>query len=198
MSSLNTILPPFGPDRSWTLFIDRDGVINQKRDNDYVKHWGEFIFIPGVLDALSVLSQRFGRLIVVTNQRGIGRGLMTEADLADVHARMMQEIEAAGGKIDRIYHAPHLAGDDHRGWRKPKPGMALQAQEDFPDIDFAKSIVIGDSLSDMMFGRNAGMHTVWVTEETNPLPSDDSVDLRIAGLPEFSQWLERVQQSSSS
>ncbi len=187
MSDLSMILPPSGPDRSWTLFIDRDGVINQKRDNDYVKHWSEFIFIPDVIESLSVLSQHFGRLIVVTNQRGIGRGMMSEEDLADIHARMIQQIEAGGGSIDRIYHAPDLAENDHRGWRKPRPGMALQAAKDFPDINLVKSIVIGDSLSDMKFGRNAGMKTVWVADLAKPNPEPNLVDVRLRGLPEFTQ-----------
>lgn len=189
MSDLSTILPPSGPDRSWTLFIDRDGVINQKRDNDYVKHWGEFIFVPGAKEALAVLSQRFGRMIIVTNQRGIGRGLMTTDDLEDVHQKMMDQITEANGRIDKIYFAPDLAENDHKGWRKPKPGMAHQAQTDFPEIDFNKSIVIGDSLTDLMFGRNAGMATAWVTKETEVLSTDDLVDMRVSGLPEFASWL---------
>lgn len=190
MSVLNTILPPSGPDHSWTLFIDRDGVINQKREDDYVKTWDEFMFIPEVPESLAVLSQRFGRLIVVTNQRGIGRGIMTEADLADIHSRMLAGIEAAGGRIDRIYHAPDLADSDHRKWRKPQPGMALQAKVDFPEIDFARSLVIGDSVSDMQFGRNAGMFTVWVAEEGESLPAGDLVDLRVESLPAFLAWLD--------
>ncbi len=198
MSDLSTILPPSGPDRSWSLFIDRDGVINQKRDDDYVKAWAEFTFIPGVLEALAVLSQYFGRLIVVTNQRGIGRGLMTEADLADIHARMISMIHAEGGRIDRIYHAPDLSDQDHRGWRKPLPGMAWQAQADFPEIDFAKSLVIGDSLSDMKFGRNVGMATVWVSPETITPPTEDLVDLRVDGLPDFARQVSTFPVPSSS
>lgn len=190
MSDLSTILPPSGPDRSWTLFIDRDGVINQKRDNDYVKHWGEFIFIPGAIEALAVLSQRFGKMIVVTNQRGIGRGLMSEEDLSDIHSRMLDQLHDADVRIDKIYHAPHLAENDIRGWRKPKDGMARQAVLDFPEIDLAKSIVIGDSLTDMMFGRNAGMLTAWISDRKT-VPPDDLVDLMLSGLSEFAAWLSQ-------
>lgn len=198
MSDLSTILPPSGPDRSWTLFIDRDGVINQKRDNDYVKHWGEFIFIPGAIEALSVLSQRFGRMIIVTNQRGIGRGLMSEEDLADIHQKMSSDLETGGVVIDRIYHAPDLAENDTRGWRKPKDGMARQAVLDFPEIDLTKSIVIGDSLTDMMFGRNAGMYTSWVADPSAELATPELVDLRVTGLEGFADWLNRYPLPSST
>jgi HAD superfamily hydrolase (TIGR01662 family) len=77
---------------------------------------------------------------------------------------MMAEIEAAGGRIDSIYAATVLVDDDPEGIRKPKIGMAQQAQRDFPDIDFAKSIIVGDSLTDMQFGRNAGMFTILVSD----------------------------------
>lgn len=177
------------PDRSWTLFIDRDGVINRKRDNDYVKSLNEFIFIPGSLVGLRVLSHIFGRLVIVTNQRGIGRGLMTDTALHEIHAHMLREIEAAGGKIDQIYYCPHLEENDHKGWRKPKIGMALQAQIDFPEIDFTKSIMVGDAISDMQFGRNAGMYTVWISTQAISPHHQDLIDLHVSSLLEFSNWL---------
>ena len=165
MPNIKDIITQGEINHSWALFIDRDGVINQRRINDYVKSWDQFNFIDQVLESLKVFSSLFGPMVIVTNQRGIGRGLMTEEDLADIHQRMLKEIHQAGGRVDKIYHCPDLAENDHRGWRKPKIGMALQAKEDFPQIDFNKSIMIGDSISDMEFGRNAGMYTVYVTEE---------------------------------
>jgi len=184
-------LPVSELDRSWTLFIDRDGVINRKREADYVKRWEEFIFVEGVIEAIAVLREVFGRLIVVTNQRGIGRGLMSEADLADIHARMEAAIEAGGGKLDRIYHCPELAENDHRGWRKPQPGMAWQAKADLPEIDFNRSIVIGDAFSDMQFGRNAGLYTVWVGTGEPPAEKRSLIDMQVDSLLAFSQWVER-------
>src|ERR1035437_5353027 len=94
-------------DKSWTLFLDRDGVINKKLDDDYVKHWGEFEFLPGVLEAIAGCSNIFGRSVVVTNQRCIAKGIITKEQLDTLHKRMVQEIELAGGRIDKIYHCPH-------------------------------------------------------------------------------------------
>jgi histidinol-phosphate phosphatase family protein len=138
-----------------TLFLDRDGVINKLRLNDYVKNWDEFEFLPGILETLCLLSKRFKRIIVVTNQRGIGKGLMTENMLQDIHKKMIAAIENAGGRIDRIYYCTAISENDPD--RKPNTGMALQAKRDFPDIDFSKSIMVGDSESDEIFAQRAGM-----------------------------------------
>ena len=138
-----------------TLFLDRDGVINRLRPNDYVKNWEEFEFMPGMLDRLARWSGRFRRILVVTNQRGVGKGIMSLDDLNRIHDRMIEEIEHHGGRIDRVYFGTALSPDDPN--RKPQTGMAQQARIDFPDIDFARSLMIGDSESDRQFARNAGM-----------------------------------------
>lgn len=174
--------PPFSIDRAWSLFLDRDGVLNAKRENDYVKHWGEFTFLPGVLEAMRHLSACFGRIIVVTNQHGIGRRLMSIEALEDIHQRMLEAIDAHGGRIDQIYHCPDLAEHDLRGWRKPKVGMALEAKRTFPEIEFKKSIMIGDSISDMDFGRRVGMHTVWVSKEEPSAAQAPLVDVSVESL----------------
>ena len=147
--------------KSWTLFLDRDGVINKRRIGNYVEHIEQFQFIPGVLDALNLLSSIFGRTIIVTNQQGIGKGLMTEEDLHKIHAYLVTTVSRHGGKIDHIYHAPDLA-DHNSPFRKPNIGMALQAKIDFPEIDFNRSIMVGDSISDLEFGRRAGMTTIFI------------------------------------
>lgn len=149
-------------DSSWTLFLDRDGVINTKIDNDYIKKWEEFHFIDGVLNSMNLFSKKFHRIIIVTNQQGIGKGLFTEEALSAVHQQMKNEIERAGGRIDAIFHCPALASD-HSEFRKPNIGMALAAKHKFPDIDFTKSIMVGDSISDMEFGKRAGMKTVYIS-----------------------------------
>lgn len=148
-------------DRSWTLFLDRDGVINRKRDNDYVKNPGELELLPGAIDAIVSFARFFGRIIVVTNQQGIGKGLMSEDDLAEIHGNISNEVIANGGRIDAFYHAPQLASENSP-YRKPEIGMALKAQEDFPEIDFSKSVMIGDSPGDMKFAENAGMFAVFI------------------------------------
>src|SRR5688572_23731927 len=89
-----------------TLFLDRDGVINERIPGDYVKNWDEFIFLDGVLEALNILARKFNRIVVVTNQQGIAKGLMTEEDLNKVHQRMVLEIQESGGKIDKVYFCP--------------------------------------------------------------------------------------------
>jgi histidinol-phosphate phosphatase family protein len=138
-----------------TLFLDRDGVINKLRINDYVKTWNEFEFLPGVLEALRFLSKRFKYIIVVTNQRGVGKRLMTENMLQDIHKKMIKTIEEAGGRIDKVYYCTAISENDPD--RKPNIGMALRAKKDFPDIDFSKSIMIGDSEYDKIFAQKTGM-----------------------------------------
>lgn len=155
---------PFAIDKSWTLFLDRDGVINRRFEGDYVKRVEEFELLPGVVEAIAKFSQHFGRVLVVTNQQGIGKGLYTVADLDRIHDHLHHEVEKAGGKIDAVYFAPQLE-KEKSPMRKPGTGMALQAQQDFPEIDFSKSIMVGDTRSDMLFGRNAGMHTVFIAHE---------------------------------
>lgn len=175
-TSLFTILKEWGVDKSWTLFLDRDGVINERIVGGYVKKVEEFIFLDGVLEAIKKLSKIFGRIVVVTNQQGIGKGLMSKEDLKKVHDYMLSEVEKAGGRIDNVYFAPGLAAPDNE-LRKPNIGMALQVQKDFTEINFSKSVMIGDSPSDMEFGKNAGMKTIFVGQE-NDLADEVILSLR--------------------
>lgn len=172
-------------DKTWTLFLDRDGVINKKLDDDYVKHWIEFEFIDGVFDALKKIDSTFGTVVVVTNQQCIGKGIIRTEDLELIHQNMMYEITYLKGRIDKIYHSPYLASDNHPT-RKPGIGMAHLAKKDFPNVDFTKSIIVGDSLSDMEFGRNAGMKTVYVSTQPK---QDERIDFNVKSLLEFSNLL---------
>ena len=155
-------------DRSWTLFLDRDGVINHETEGEYVTQWSEFKFYDGVKQALEIFAQKFNRIIIITNQRGISKGLMDEGDLRDIHLNMLGAIEAAGGRIDRIYYCIDMNDDSMN--RKPNPGMALQAKQDFPEIDFKRSLMIGNTMADMQFGRNIGAHTIFISSN-RPVPS---------------------------
>jgi histidinol-phosphate phosphatase family protein len=148
--------------KDWTLFLDRDGVINRKLDNDYVKTIREFDFLPKVKQSISEFKKIFKRIVIVTNQQGVGKGLMTENDLEKVHTHMLSRLHQEQILVDKVYFCPDLAAQNSIN-RKPNIGMALQAQKDFPEINFAKSVMIGDSLSDMEFGRNAGMTTIFIT-----------------------------------
>src|SRR5579863_6828986 len=124
--------------RSWTLFLDRDGVINEEKAEDYIYNFHEFIFYDGVKEAMSIFSKIFSLIIITTNQRGIGKGLMTEHDLHEIHKNMVDDIKAAGGHVDKIYFATSLENDDPL--RKPQTGMALLAKNEFPQIDFSRSV----------------------------------------------------------
>lgn len=173
-------------DKSWSLFLDRDGVLNKRLEGDYVKTLDEFEFIDQVPDALKILTNKFGKTFIVTNQQGIGKGLYTENDLNIIHHYLADEIEKHGGRIDKIYFSPHLASLNHPT-RKPGIGMALQAQAEHPDVDFSRSIIVGDSMSDMEFGRAAGMLTVFISEE--PV-KDSKIDYNFSSLFEFASKFE--------
>ncbi|MFN8397958.1 MAG: HAD family hydrolase [Bacteroidia bacterium] len=156
-------------DLGWTLFLDRDGVLNRRIRDDYVRTWAEWEWLPEVLEALAELSKRFGQLVVVTNQRGIARGFYTEADLAGIHAKMKADVEAAGGRIDAVYFCPH---DKEEGCdcRKPEPGMILKAAKELPGVDLKRSLLVGDSLSDMQAAKAAGIPAVFVGEMGVSMP----------------------------
>jgi histidinol-phosphate phosphatase family protein len=170
-------------DKNWSLFLDRDGVINKKLDNDYVKHWIEFEFLEGTFAALKKFNDIFGKIVVVTNQQGIGKGLYRTEDLELIHKNMLYELAYFGGRIDKVYFSPYLAAENHPT-RKPGTGMALQAQKDFPEIDFKKSIMVGDSMSDMEFGRTLGMTTVFISSEKM---QNDKIDFCYSSLQQFSE-----------
>jgi D-glycero-D-manno-heptose 1,7-bisphosphate phosphatase/D-glycero-alpha-D-manno-heptose 1-phosphate guanylyltransferase len=177
-------------DNSWTLFLDRDGVLNVEKKDHYVLNPSEFIFLERVHEALKILSEIFGLILVASNQRGVAKQLMTLEDLQNVHAYMMQEIVQQKGRIDKIYFCTDL--DNSSPNRKPNPGMALQAKKDFPQIDFSKSIMAGNKLSDMQFARNAGMHGVFIAS-TNPeivLPHE-LIDARFNSLFEFATTIHQ-------
>jgi len=184
-------------DKSWTLFLDRDGVINRRIEGDYVRNWKQFEFLPRALEAISSLSNLFGRIIIVTNQRGIARGLMTEGDLNDIHKRMLLLIRNMGGRIDGIYYCPHEL-KDNCDCRKPKIGMALRAKTDFPEIDFRKSVVVGDSVSDMEFAEKIGALSVLVADEgIDTGVAQRLADVVVGSLYEFWQLIQTVKQSTT-
>ena len=147
------------------LFLDRDGVLNVLRPNDYVKSPDELEILPGVPEAIEICRKHFDHIIIVTNQQGVGKGLMTENDLAAVHRKLIDNI----GPIDHIYYCTQRERE-HSLRRKPSVGMALEARKDF-NIDLHKSVMVGDTASDMLFGRRSGMLTVLVENNFNDTPS---------------------------
>lgn len=159
----------------WTLFLDRDGVINVRIIDGYVTKTEEFEFLPNVIEAFKIFKNKFKRIIVVTNQQGVGKGVMTIEDVISVHNYMNQQIENQGGKIDKIYFCPQLKSVKDN-YRKPSPKMAFFAKDDFPEIDFSKSIMVGDMNSDIEFGKNAGMKTVFIGDNELKINPDSRYD----------------------
>lgn len=169
----------------WTLFLDRDGVINHRLVDNYVKTIDEFHLLNGVASAVAQANQLFHKVVVVTNQQGIGKGVMTERNLLDVHHYCSELLALEKAQIDAYYFAPQLAADNCNN-RKPKTGMAFQAKKQFSTIDFSKSVMVGDSNSDIEFGKNAGMKTVFVAYDKTIHPT---ADLTVHSLAEFIQQL---------
>jgi D-glycero-D-manno-heptose 1,7-bisphosphate phosphatase len=152
------------PDPFTTIFLDRDGVINRKMpEGCYVARWEDFEILPGVPEAIARLNRAGKRVIVASNQRGIFLDLYTEADLLTIHARFCEILATAGGHIDGFYFCPH----DRKvcRCRKPGPGMFEAAQKDFPEIEAKKSVMVGDSHSDIEFGHRLGMPTIFLKGE---------------------------------
>jgi D-glycero-alpha-D-manno-heptose 1-phosphate guanylyltransferase len=175
-------------DKSWTLFIDRDGVINHEKKDEYILNWATFKFYEGVKEAIGIFARKFGRVIIISNQRGVGRQLMSESDLLDIHKNMQAEIETAGGRIDKIYYC--TSTDSKHICRKPNPGMAFLAKRELPNIDLSRSVMVGNKPSDMLFGRLAGVYTVFVrsTNHDQPFPHQD-IDLVFNSLVDFAKAL---------
>lgn len=169
----------FSLNPEWTIFLDRDGVINHRRPGSYIKSIKEFEFTEGAKEAIKKLSSHFKRIVVVTNQQGLGKGLMTVEELNEVHKYMVDEIEKAGGRIDGVYFCPGLA-KEKSGCRKPNPDMAFYAKRNFPEIDFKKSIIIGDSISDMQFGKNLGMKTILIPTKEEEIYQYPSIEVDLS------------------
>jgi D-glycero-D-manno-heptose 1,7-bisphosphate phosphatase/D-glycero-alpha-D-manno-heptose 1-phosphate guanylyltransferase len=172
------------------LFLDRDGVINYENQGTYVRNWSEFIFYPRAVENIAFFNKRFQRIFLATNQRGISRDLMTLEDLADIHEKMLKAIEQGGGKIDRIYFCTDA--EVSSPCRKPNPGMAFQAVSDFPGTDLKTSVMVGNNISDMLFGKNAGMKTIFL-RTTSPdldLPHE-AIDSHFDNLDAFARALEK-------
>jgi len=164
-------------DSTWSLFLDRDGVINKKLDNDYVKNVDEFEFVEGAQVSIQKMTKLFGR---------IGKGIMTHEDLKVVHDYMEEGLKPFDVKFDALYYCPDLAAENTL-CRKPNIGMALHAKKDFPEVDFLKSIIVGDSITDIQMGKRAGMKTVFIHEDVaNP----EEADFVVKSLDEFSILLE--------
>jgi D-glycero-D-manno-heptose 1,7-bisphosphate phosphatase len=143
------------------VFLDRDGVLNEKMpEGRYVAKWADFRMLPGVPEAVARLNRAGMRVIVVSNQRGVALGLYSAADVEAVHACLQARLGEQGGHIDAFYFCPH--DRQECDCRKPLPGMFEQARREFPEISIPSSLMVGDSLSDIQFGKRLGMRTVYI------------------------------------
>jgi D-glycero-D-manno-heptose 1,7-bisphosphate phosphatase len=136
------------------LFLDRDGVVIENRDA-YVRSWEDVVFIPGALESLVKINKSDHRIVVVTNQSAVGRGIITLERANEINQFFLKEIQKWGGRIDQIYICPH-SPDDHCSCRKPLPGLLFQAAHEL-SLNLSQSILIGDALSDLAAGQAAGL-----------------------------------------
>ena len=160
----------------WTLFLDRDGVINERNFGGYITKYEDIIFRPGSLESIAILRSYFKRIIVVTNQQCVAKGLISESELDMIHEKMCNDIKKAGGYIDEVLVAKELK-NQFPFHRKPNSTMALMAKDQFEDIQFEKSMMVGDTDSDIEFGKNLGMKTVLVkSAEKTTLKADIEIN----------------------
>lgn len=153
--------------RQPAVILDRDGVLNKKAPKaEYIKSWSDFMWLPGAIESIGLLRATNHKIIIVTNQAGIARGMMTESDLFDIHEKMKLELLNNNASIDAIYYCPH-GWDEGCICRKPKPGMLYQAQRDF-HLDLTRTYFIGDDIRDQEAGDAAGCKTI-LTEPNSSL-----------------------------
>ena len=172
-------------DESWTLFLDRDGVINERIMSGYVLDYKDFHFKQGVLESFASLSSKFKYVFVVTNQQCVALEKISLADLAAIHQQMKVDIEKVGGKITQVFAATELK-DQEPFMRKPSMGMGKLAKELYPAVDFSKAIMVGDTNTDLIFGKKLGMKTVLVVTEEKVSVKADCV---VKSLNELNQLL---------
>jgi D-glycero-D-manno-heptose 1,7-bisphosphate phosphatase len=177
------------------IFLDRDGVINQRPvEGEYITRWEDFHILPGVAESISLLNRAGFRVIVITNQRCVAKHQITEAALQEMHRRMLEVLSAQGATLDAVYYCPH----DHEPacqCRKPQPGMILEAAQAW-SIDLKASWMIGDSSSDIEAGRRAGCKTIYISGKTAEIPT--SADFTVASLLEAVRKILALEQSHAS
>jgi D-glycero-D-manno-heptose 1,7-bisphosphate phosphatase len=143
------------------VFLDRDGVINKNAPiGDYIKSVGELEVLPGVADAIRLLNESGFRVIVVSNQRGVGRGMMTAGDVEEIHGALLDELARSGARIDAVYYCPHE--ENTCDCRKPAIGMFRRALEDFPEIEIDGSVMVGDSPRDVEAARALSLTPIFI------------------------------------
>jgi histidinol-phosphate phosphatase family protein len=163
------------------VFFDRDGVVNVSPGDGYVLSWEDFCFAPGIIEALALCRSRGYATILVTSQQGVGKGLMTQAALDDIHARMQAGLEAHHAAFGGIYVCTHLSGTCD--CRKPSPKMILRAQKD-RGLDLSRSWLVGDHDRDIQMAINAGVpRTIRILSHHKPKVAAEFTLEGTQGLP---------------
>ena len=181
------------------IFLDRDGVLNEKMpEGSYVASWADFHLLPGVPEAIGRLNRARLRVVLVSNQRGIALGLYTAADVNAIHSAFQGVLQAHGAHVDGFYFCPHSKGECN--CRKPLPGLFDQAVKDFPTIEAANSAMIGDSLSDIEFGRRLGMLTIFIDggPESQPPSAQAAAELADLRFPSLAEAVDALLSDSQS
>ena len=173
-----------------TVFLDRDGVINED-SADFIKSWDEFKFLPSALEAIALLAKNGYRVVIVSNQSGLGRGLFTQAALDEIHRKMTAAIVAAGGRVDGLYYCPHTP-EAACDCRKPKPGLFFEAAREL-GIELSTAWSIGDSYRDVEAANAAGIRSILLHRDLpDPFePCDPSTYVRAATLMDAAQLVLR-------
>lgn len=154
------------------IFIDRDGVINCRRPGDYVLDWSQFVFVPGIREALRQLASLKLPMIIISNQAAVGKGLLDAGGLKEITARMNEALLADGTSLAAAYYCTHRI-EDHCPCRKPKPALLFSAAADF-NIALSRSIFIGDSDTDIQAARSAGCAAVLFGSDASLQPMSPS------------------------
>ncbi|MBR9860969.1 HAD-IIIA family hydrolase [bacterium] len=185
MSEQRASFPKSSELKEYVLLLDRDGVINEPKPDDYVKSPEEFLFCKGAIKAIETFQHYFDKIVIVTNQQGIGRELMTEKDLQNVHLKMYDGLRASNlPYFDLTCYAPYLRSENH-AWRKPQTGMVDYVQS-ILSFGRTKYLVCGDSPGDMQLGRNVGAFCVNIA---NPQFEVSDFDLRFDSLSDFAHFI---------
>ncbi len=174
-------------------FLDRDGVINEKAptEDEYITRWEEMHFLPGVAQAIALLNRSGFRVIVVSNQRCVAKGLLTINELDALHERMRREFASKGARIDGVYYCPHEE-QPPCGCRKPEPGMLFAAANEH-EVDLSSSWIIGDSEKDVEAGRRAGCRTMRIVRAA--ASADGGADAYARSLPEAAQQILQLEEA---
>ncbi len=179
------------------IFLDRDGTINELNSQGFVHQPDNFRFLPGALEGLKEFSKMGYKLIIVTNQSGIGHGFYTEEDMHSVHEKMVQLLSEEGIEIHDINYCPHKRGEGC-SCRKPRPGMIATAIEKH-GIDISRSFMVGDNTKDIKVGENAGLKTIGLNTGYGLKDGNITVkpDFMASSLLEAAEIVRKVENGSS-